>query len=169
MSKPLIAHPCSKTTFPLFHPHHPFAALCCCLVRNVSSPAGGCATLRAAASTKHKRGYYLPLQFDCHHAFVKKSTSSRSLQAELSFRRQSKPKAGKALQIVAMPSLSLEATLYLFHHIVLPPKLPQADDWKVEYEDALLDTTVEALRTFGEAVRNEQPQVARYARRSRSF
>lgn len=73
------------------------------------------------------------------------------------------------MQIVAMPSLSLEATLYLFHHIVLPPKLPQADDWKVEYEDALLDTTVEALRTFGEAVRNEQPQVARYARRSRSF
>jgi hypothetical protein len=166
VSKPLIAHPCSKTTFSLFHPHHPFAALCCCLVRNVSSPAGGgCATLRA--NPRHH--VYLPLQFDCHHAFVKKSTSSRSLQAELSFRRQSKPKAGKALQIVAMPSLSLEATLYLFHHIVLPPKLPQADDWKVEYEDALLDTTVEALRTFGEAVRNEQPQVARYARRSRSF
>ncbi|OAL48858.1 hypothetical protein IQ07DRAFT_681560 [Pyrenochaeta sp. DS3sAY3a] len=59
-----------------------------------------------------------------------------------------------------MPSLSLEATLYLFHHIVLPPKLPQADDCRVEYEDALLDMTAEALQTFSEAVRNEQPQVA---------
>lgn len=62
-----------------------------------------------------------------------------------------------------MPSLSLEATLYLIHHIILPPKLPQADDSKVEYENALLDTTVEALQTFGESVRNEQSQVARYA------
>jgi hypothetical protein len=68
-----------------------------------------------------------------------------------------------------MPSLSLEATLYLVHHIVLPPKLPQTDDWKVEFEDALLDTTVEALQTFGKVVRNEQPQVSRYAGRSRSF
>jgi len=64
-----------------------------------------------------------------------------------------------------MSSLSLEATLYLVHHIVLPPKLPQADDCRSEHEDALLDTTVEALQTFGEAVRNEQPEVARYARR----
>jgi hypothetical protein len=68
-----------------------------------------------------------------------------------------------------MTPLSLEATLYLFHHIVLPPKLPQADDWKVEHENALLDMTVEALRTFGKAVRNEQPQIARYACRYRSF
>jgi len=62
-----------------------------------------------------------------------------------------------------MPSLSLDATLYLIHHVVLPPKLPQANDYKVEYEHALLDTTVETLQTFGEAVRKEEPQVARYA------
>ncbi|KAI1674179.1 DUF3638 containing protein [Pyrenophora tritici-repentis] len=59
-----------------------------------------------------------------------------------------------------MPPLSLEKTLYLFYHIVLPPKLPQESDWKAEYEDALLNTTVEALQTFGETVQNEQPEVA---------
>ncbi|KAL7770262.1 hypothetical protein CFE70_000195 [Pyrenophora teres f. teres 0-1] len=59
-----------------------------------------------------------------------------------------------------MSSLSLEATLYLFHHFVLPPKLPQESDWKAEYEDALLDTTVEVLQSFGGTLRNEQPQVA---------
>ncbi|KAJ6191961.1 hypothetical protein J3E72DRAFT_399452 [Bipolaris maydis] len=59
-----------------------------------------------------------------------------------------------------MPPLSLETTLYLFYHIVLPPKLPQESDWKVEHEDALLDMTVEALQTFGEAVQKEQPKVA---------
>lgn len=63
-----------------------------------------------------------------------------------------------------MPSLSLEATRYLLHHVVLPPKLPQADDRKVEYEVALLDTTVESLRTFSKAVRDEKPQAARYVR-----
>ncbi|KAH8724529.1 hypothetical protein GQ44DRAFT_827220 [Phaeosphaeriaceae sp. PMI808] len=59
-----------------------------------------------------------------------------------------------------MPPLSLAETLYLFHHIVLPPKLPQADDWKVEYEEVLLDTVVEALRTFSETARDDQPQIS---------
>ena len=68
-----------------------------------------------------------------------------------------------------MHPMSLQATLYLFHHVILPPELPQADDWKAEYEEALLGMTVEALQMFGEAVRIEQPQVARYAHRSRSF
>lgn len=68
-----------------------------------------------------------------------------------------------------MPPLSLETTLYLFYHIVLPPKLPQESDWKVEHEDALLDMTVEALQTFGEAVQKEQPKVARHVQKSRFF
>jgi len=63
-----------------------------------------------------------------------------------------------------MPSLSLAATLYLFHHVVLPPKLPGANDWNAEYEDALLETTVEALQTFSDAVRNDEPQIAGYVR-----
>lgn len=64
-----------------------------------------------------------------------------------------------------MPPLSLEATLYLFHHIMLPPELTQESDWKAEYEDALLDTTIEVFRTFAETVRTEQLQVARYVHR----
>ncbi|KAF2843898.1 hypothetical protein T440DRAFT_473824, partial [Plenodomus tracheiphilus IPT5] len=59
-----------------------------------------------------------------------------------------------------MPPLSVEATLYLFHHIILPPELPQESDLNAEYEDALLDTTIEVLCTFAETVRTEQPQVA---------
>lgn len=61
-----------------------------------------------------------------------------------------------------MPPLSLEVTLYLFHHIILPPELPQESDWKAEYEDALLDTTIEVLHTFAGTVRTEQPQIAGY-------
>lgn len=61
-----------------------------------------------------------------------------------------------------MPPLSVEATLYLFHHIILPPELPQESDLNAEYEDALLDTTIEVLCTFAETVRTEQQQVARY-------
>ena len=68
-----------------------------------------------------------------------------------------------------MHSTSLQATLYFFHHVILPPKLPQADDWKAEYEDALLGMTEEALQMFGKAVKIEQPQVARYAPKSHSF
>jgi len=61
-----------------------------------------------------------------------------------------------------MTSFSLEATLYLIHHIVLPPKLPQADDCEVEYENALLDITIESLQKFGEAIQKVEPEVARY-------
>lgn len=60
-----------------------------------------------------------------------------------------------------MTSPSLEQTLYLVHHMVFPPKLPQKDDWKAQHDDVLLDTTVDTLHMFGEAVRDEQPQVAR--------
>ena len=59
-----------------------------------------------------------------------------------------------------MLSLSLPATLYLFHHVVLPPKLPGTDDWNAEYEDTLLETTVESLRTFSDDIRNDEPQIA---------
>ena len=108
-------------------------------------------------------------QFDCHQDFIEKITRSCSPWPELSFRYQSKTHAGKALQVVTMHSMSLQATLYFFHHVILPPKLPQADDWKAEYEDTLLGMTVEALQTFGKAVQIEQPQVTRYAHKSHGF
>ncbi|KAL3412906.1 hypothetical protein V8F44DRAFT_645694 [Aspergillus fumigatus] len=52
-----------------------------------------------------------------------------------------------------MPSMSSqkmrsETSLYLVHHIFLPPKLPQEDDYKPEYELMLLEKCVEALQQF---------------------
>ncbi|KAF7592481.1 hypothetical protein BBP40_000216 [Aspergillus hancockii] len=52
-----------------------------------------------------------------------------------------------------MPSMSsqkmcLEANLYLVHHVFLPPKLPQEDDYKPEYELVLLEKCIEALQQF---------------------
>ncbi|KAF2653745.1 hypothetical protein K491DRAFT_780118 [Lophiostoma macrostomum CBS 122681] len=59
-----------------------------------------------------------------------------------------------------MASLSVEETGYLIHHVVLPPKLPQADDQNEEFNVALLDIVVEGLRTFSEAVQDEEPLLA---------
>lgn len=52
-----------------------------------------------------------------------------------------------------MPSMSSqkmrsETSLYLVHHIFLPPKLPREDDYKPEYELMLLENCVEALQQF---------------------
>jgi len=38
--------------------------------------------------------------------------------------------------------------MYFIHHIFLPPKLPQKDDFNAEYETALLDTTIDTLQKF---------------------
>lgn len=48
----------------------------------------------------------------------------------------------------ALPSLSRDASLYVFHHVFLPPKLPQGDDFNDEHESTLLDTVIHALRGF---------------------
>ncbi|KAF2726475.1 hypothetical protein EJ04DRAFT_571236 [Polyplosphaeria fusca] len=37
---------------------------------------------------------------------------------------------------------------YLIHHLVLPPKLPQADDFDPDHENILLRTTIQALEEF---------------------
>ncbi len=42
--------------------------------------------------------------------------------------------------------------MYMVHHIFLPPKLPQEDDSSEEYETALVETTINALREFKEYV-----------------
>ena len=41
--------------------------------------------------------------------------------------------------------MSSGALSYLYHHIFLPPKLPQKDDIRPEYEVLLLDLVVEVL------------------------
>jgi hypothetical protein len=37
---------------------------------------------------------------------------------------------------------------YMFHHVFLPPKLPQEDDYNPEHELALLDSVIQALERF---------------------
>ena len=46
------------------------------------------------------------------------------------------------------PKLSFGAIMYLIRHMFLPPKLPHKDDFNLEYEMVLLDTTIDVLRTF---------------------
>ncbi|KAJ4287163.1 hypothetical protein N0V90_012561 [Kalmusia sp. IMI 367209] len=58
-----------------------------------------------------------------------------------------------------MPSFSLEATLYLIHHIILPPKLPQEDDWKVDHENAMLNMVSESLQTLRNDIQNEESHI----------
>lgn len=48
----------------------------------------------------------------------------------------------------SVKSKSLEASLYLFHHVFFPPKLPQSEYYKPEYELLLLDQVINALRNF---------------------
>jgi hypothetical protein len=133
-SRSLIAHSCGKIKLPSFA----FAII-----------LRGCAATCSSQCTKNcniSRQAILVLQSDCPQTLITKSTSPIFDQAELSFHRQPKPKNGKALQLVARPLLSLKPTLYLFHHTLLHPTLSQESDWKVEYEYAQLDTTVEVLR-----------------------
>jgi hypothetical protein len=51
-------------------------------------------------------------------------------------------------------SLSVDATLYLTHHVVLPPKLPQEDDFDARHDRCLLDTVVCALQALRESVKD---------------
>ncbi|KAF7173011.1 hypothetical protein CNMCM6106_007163 [Aspergillus hiratsukae] len=57
------------------------------------------------------------------------------------------------------PALSLEASLYLFHHVFLPPKLPQSDDYDAGCELILLDSVIKTLQTFSALVPNQHRQV----------
>lgn len=56
-------------------------------------------------------------------------------------------------------NLTLEANLYLFHHIFLPPKLPQADDYSPSFEINILDYVVNALRAFGSHVPSQEATI----------
>jgi hypothetical protein len=50
---------------------------------------------------------------------------------------------------------SAKAASYLVHHIVLPPQLPQEDDYDCENERFLLRTTIDALRALKTFVTDE--------------
>ncbi|KAJ5636116.1 uncharacterized protein N7484_009429 [Penicillium longicatenatum] len=51
-------------------------------------------------------------------------------------------------------ALTLEETSYLFHHLFLPPKLPQAEDYNAGHEHLLLNIVIDALRSFRKYVPN---------------
>jgi hypothetical protein len=44
--------------------------------------------------------------------------------------------------------LSSAAIAYLFHHVFLPPRLPQSDDYDAEHDLALLDSVIRGLSEF---------------------
>ena len=52
--------------------------------------------------------------------------------------------------------LPLEVILYLIHHIFLPPKLPQKDDFNPEYERILLDIIIDNLLKFKDCATYDQ-------------
>ncbi|KAJ4362800.1 hypothetical protein N0V95_001292 [Ascochyta clinopodiicola] len=58
---------------------------------------------------------------------------------------------------------SATATIYLVHHVALPPKLPQADDYEAEYERCLLNTTLEALRDLRSSVASQHGAIVTHA------
>ncbi|KAB8071219.1 hypothetical protein BDV29DRAFT_159701 [Aspergillus leporis] len=45
---------------------------------------------------------------------------------------------------------------YLFHHVFLPPKLPEGDDYIAEHDTILLDRVIQALRDFKNDAFGEQ-------------
>ncbi|TVY36417.1 hypothetical protein LSUB1_G007938, partial [Lachnellula subtilissima] len=49
-----------------------------------------------------------------------------------------------------------EKVMYLIHHIFLPSQLPQKGDFNLEYEEFLLDTTIDALGAFKGHINNTQ-------------
>ncbi|KAJ5117788.1 hypothetical protein N7448_011420 [Penicillium atrosanguineum] len=49
---------------------------------------------------------------------------------------------------LASKSMTLKETMYLFHHVFLPPKVPQAEDYNAQHENHLLDSVIGALHSF---------------------
>ncbi|KAI0480855.1 hypothetical protein GGR56DRAFT_688190 [Xylariaceae sp. FL0804] len=55
--------------------------------------------------------------------------------------------------------LTLEELTYVVNHVVLPPRLPQGDDYSTRHEKALLCTVIGALASFKDHVGQEQAGV----------
>lgn len=50
---------------------------------------------------------------------------------------------------------TLGALQYMIHHIILPPQLPQEDDYSAAYEEVLLRTVLDGLLDFRSHIRGE--------------
>ena len=44
--------------------------------------------------------------------------------------------------------LTAKEVMYLIHHVFLPPKVPQKDDWDIPFDVALVRTIVDCLERF---------------------
>jgi hypothetical protein len=53
----------------------------------------------------------------------------------------------------------MDASLYLFHHVFLPPKLPQEDDYDANCELILIDSVIHSLKEFRTLVPMHHRQV----------
>ncbi|GLA78963.1 hypothetical protein AtubIFM55763_001128 [Aspergillus tubingensis] len=59
----------------------------------------------------------------------------------------------------AAPCLSTKDTIYLLHHVFLPPQLPQEDDYNATHESALLDSVIDALALFQDYSHGQESEV----------
>lgn len=54
--------------------------------------------------------------------------------------------------------ISLGESTYLFHHVYLPPKLPQSDDYSADYKSLLINRIIEALQDFRNRVQDQDTE-----------
>lgn len=47
--------------------------------------------------------------------------------------------------------VSHDAMMYLIHHVFLPPKLPQEDDFSSKRQGLLIDVVLDSLSAFGQS------------------
>ncbi|KAE8440778.1 hypothetical protein EG329_006578 [Mollisiaceae sp. DMI_Dod_QoI] len=60
------------------------------------------------------------------------------------------------MDVPANNNLPSGAIMYLIHHVFLPPKLPQEDDFDTKYEAILVDITIDSLSKFKIHLENDQ-------------
>lgn len=77
-----------------------------------------------------------------HTTTINKSNNNRKTISFTIFQK----KKIKKIKIM----LSTGCSMYLFHHVFLPPKIPQKNDFQPEYGHLFFDVVERALLTFGE-------------------
>lgn len=59
----------------------------------------------------------------------------------------------------SLKEMSLGESTYLLHHVFLPPKLPQSEDYNPEYEQSLLESVIRNLQKFSSLVPDEDSDI----------
>lgn len=59
--------------------------------------------------------------------------------------------------------ISDSTMMYMIHHIFLPPKVPQEDDFDPKHERSLLDITCRAIQMFKSAAEHGQQDIIQSA------